>query len=106
MEKKLRKDWTSLMNLIEVMFDLGYSVTMANHKRWSIHCNGNWVFNEIPQYEKEIRGNKTRDEATNLDVLHELLSDFIEWYKQTITSTPICWITKKEIDILSLDIFE
>ena len=81
---KVKKTWENVMAMIEYLYIIGYTVSMHNHKRWSISVNdnlGNYVRLDeclpLPKIEEEIRGNKSdRYNHSNLDDVCELLESF------------------------------
>lgn len=90
----MKNDWSSLMAVIEIMFNMGYTVSMINHKRWVVHENDNINYNHLPFYHNELRGRKS--DLTNLECLHNIITEFVEWSKDNIKPYNN-WLTDEEI---------
>ena len=103
---KLRKNWENLMDFANKMFDVGYSLSMSNVRRWVIFVNDNQIYNKLSEYKDEIRGNSSLySDKTDLDVLYEILQDFVKWYAIEINEFE-CWLNKKKYNLLNEDCFE
>ena len=76
----IKKNWADLMEIVKIMHNTGYTTRMNNHKRWEVFHNDNSHFNDLPEYEDELRGNKSLySEETNLDCFYEIIQDFVNW---------------------------
>ncbi len=108
-------DWVTIMRMVEYLFELGYLVSMLNHKRWLIDKGDNLLFYGLPDICIDVRGNKSNMESwSNMKVCAFLLNVFLERWQElgleertvthsvtqknvTLSLLPFCrWTTKKD----------
>ena len=96
---KVNKNWNDIMFVIDIMFATGYTVSMANTKRWLIDTNDYQLYNNLPTYSDEFRGKNT--ELTNLECACEIIDEFLKWFETNIT-TYTDFLSKEKIDFYKL----
>lgn len=80
---KVNNNWNDVMYLVDVLFTIGYTVTMVNTKRWTIEDNDISSYSELPEYYDECRGSNY--DLSNLDCAITIINRFLKWSTTNVT---------------------